>query len=75
MEVVPLTAGDIAAATAGRIAQGDPQQPVGRLSIDSRTFTAGDLFVAIRGERFDGHQFAADVLARGKQERFRVNVI
>ena len=62
---MPLTAGDIAAATGGRIAQGDPRQPVGRLSIDSRAFTAGDLFVAIRGERFDGHQFAGDVLARG----------
>src|SRR6185436_12931876 len=34
-------------------------------SIDSRTIAAGDLFVAIRGDRFDGHQFAADALDRG----------
>ena len=26
---------------------------------------AGDLFVAIRGERFDGHRFVADAFARG----------
>jgi len=29
------------------------------VSIDSRTVGTGELFVAIRGERFDGHQFAA----------------
>ena len=38
---------------------------IGRISIDSRTLAAGDFFVAIRGERFDGHQFVADALARG----------
>jgi UDP-N-acetylmuramoyl-tripeptide--D-alanyl-D-alanine ligase len=34
-------------------------------SIDSRTLAPGDLFIAIHGERFDGHTFVADVLARG----------
>ena len=32
---------------------------------DSRTVNAGDLFVALKGPRFDGHDFIADVLARG----------
>jgi UDP-N-acetylmuramoyl-tripeptide--D-alanyl-D-alanine ligase len=34
-------------------------------SIDSRTIAPGDLFFAIRGERFDGHAFVSDVLNRG----------
>lgn len=32
------------------------------LSIDSRTIRAGDLYVAIRGDRFDGHQFVPGAL-------------
>ena len=28
-------------------------------SIDSRTLNAGDLFIAIAGERFDGHELRA----------------
>ena len=35
------------------------------VTIDSRTAKAGDLFVAIKGERFDGHDFAGEVAARG----------
>ncbi len=34
-------------------------------SIDSRTLKPGDLFFAIRGERFDGHDFVAAALERG----------
>lgn len=33
--------------------------------IDSRQVTPGSLFVAIAGDRFDGHQFLADVAAAG----------
>ena len=65
MDALALTAGDLAAATGGRIEHGDPQRPIGRLSIDTRTIAEGDFFVALRGERYDGHQFVADALARG----------
>lgn len=34
-------------------------------SIDSRTIAAGELFFAIRGERFDGHDFVASAIERG----------
>jgi UDP-N-acetylmuramoyl-tripeptide--D-alanyl-D-alanine ligase len=34
-------------------------------SIDSRTAARGDLFFAVRGERFDGHDFVANALDRG----------
>jgi UDP-N-acetylmuramoyl-tripeptide--D-alanyl-D-alanine ligase len=35
------------------------------VSIDSRTVAAGDLFVALRGPRFDGHDFVGAALAKG----------
>ena len=35
------------------------------VSTDSRSIAAGELFVALRGERFDGHDYVRDVLARG----------
>ena len=35
------------------------------VAIDSRTLAPGDLFVAIRGPRHDGHAFVADAFARG----------
>ncbi len=38
---------------------------IGGYSIDSRTLKPGELFVAIVGPRFDGHQFVEDALARG----------
>ena len=34
-------------------------------SIDSRTVAAGELFFAVKGDRFDGHDFAAAALERG----------
>lgn len=36
-----------------------------RVTTDSRNLRAGDLFVALRGERFDGHDFVGDVFAAG----------
>ncbi|MCW3480726.1 UDP-N-acetylmuramoyl-tripeptide--D-alanyl-D-alanine ligase [Neisseriaceae bacterium JH1-16] len=38
---------------------------VGRVVTDSRAIQAGDLFVALRGERFDAHDFVAQALADG----------
>lgn len=35
------------------------------VSIDSRTLKAGELFVALRGERVDGHEFIAQAIERG----------
>lgn len=34
-------------------------------SIDSLTVTSGELFFAVKGERFDGHDFVAGAVARG----------
>lgn len=60
-----FTAAEIVSATGGRSIRGEPSQTVPGISIDSRTLRTGDLFVAIRGERFDGHQFVYAALERG----------
>jgi len=49
----------------GEIVAGDRSQVFGDVSIDTRTLNAGDLFVAIRGERFDGAAFAAAAIDAG----------
>ena len=36
-----------------------------RVVTDSRALESGDLFVALKGERFDGHEFVAAALAQG----------
>jgi UDP-N-acetylmuramoyl-tripeptide--D-alanyl-D-alanine ligase len=38
---------------------------VGPISTDSRTLAPGDIYCALSGERFDGHAFLADALAKG----------
>jgi UDP-N-acetylmuramoyl-tripeptide--D-alanyl-D-alanine ligase len=62
---IALTAAEIAAVTGGRVISGSPLQRIERWSIDTRSMAPGDLFVAIRGDRFDGHEFVAAALAAG----------
>ena len=40
------------------------------MSTDSRTLLAGDVFVAIQGDRFDGRKFVAEALERGALAAF-----
>ena len=54
---------EVAAATAGRLAGTDSSFT--GVSIDSRTLQPGELFFALRGERFDGHAFVATAAGRG----------
>jgi UDP-N-acetylmuramoyl-tripeptide--D-alanyl-D-alanine ligase len=61
-----FTIGEIAAATGGRII-GNPDKRVSGVSTDSRTVTPGRLFVPLRGERFDGHDYLPEVFAKGIQ--------
>ncbi len=35
------------------------------ISTDSRNIIKGDMFVALKGEKFDGHDFVADVINKG----------
>ncbi|MGW8272821.1 MAG: UDP-N-acetylmuramoyl-tripeptide--D-alanyl-D-alanine ligase [Thermodesulfovibrionales bacterium] len=59
-----LTLEAIVAATSGRILSRYAETFHG-VSIDSRTIGEGELFVALRGERFDGHDFVGEALKRG----------
>ncbi|MBW2460327.1 MAG: UDP-N-acetylmuramoyl-tripeptide--D-alanyl-D-alanine ligase [Deltaproteobacteria bacterium] len=54
---------EIARATGGRLE--GPAASTQGVVIDSRAVTPCSLFVALRGERFDGHRFAADVVEAG----------
>ena len=38
---------------------------IGNISIDSRSLEEGDLFIALRGEKFDGHDFVYEALKKG----------
>ncbi|MEW6325804.1 MAG: UDP-N-acetylmuramoyl-tripeptide--D-alanyl-D-alanine ligase, partial [Nitrospirota bacterium] len=75
-----MTAGDTAMRTAVRPAfqvkellpllgaellAGSAEAWVSALSTDSRVLEAGDYFLALKGERFDGHGFAQEALAKG----------
>ena len=56
------TSAEIAAATRGRATADFAATGV---SIDSRSIAKGDLFVALAGPSFDGHDFVATALAAG----------
>ena len=45
--------------------QGSPSSLVNGLSTDSRQVQAGELFFAIKGDRFDGHDFLDEVVRKG----------
>lgn len=55
----------IAAASGGELRRGLPSGVARRVCTDSRQAQEGDLFVALAGDRFDGHAFLADVVGRG----------
>jgi UDP-N-acetylmuramoyl-tripeptide--D-alanyl-D-alanine ligase len=60
-----LSVGELAASIAGAVVKGDAAVRVGSVCSDSRQIRPGCLFVALRGERFDGHDFVADAAAAG----------
>ena len=56
-QVVNLTGGRLSAGTPGLVIEG--------ISTDSRTIKPGQLFVPLRGENFDGHDFLVRALRNG----------
>ena len=55
----------IAEAGAAEIHNGPADAEIKNLCTDSRLAKAGDLFVALKGDKFDGHDFIAEVAAKG----------
>ncbi|ALJ56530.1 UDP-N-acetylmuramoyl-tripeptide--D-alanyl-D-alanine ligase [Candidatus Xiphinematobacter sp. Idaho Grape] len=56
---------EVAEMCGGVLLQGNPQCLVSRLSRDTRTLQPGDVYIALRGVRFDGNQFLAQAEAHG----------
>lgn len=59
-----LTIEDIIAATGGKVICRHSSAFTG-VSIDSRTIKQGELFIALKGTRFDGHNFLSEALKIG----------
>jgi len=53
----PVSILQIVDLSGAKLEQGDGKRTVERISTDSRTIKKGELFVALRGENFDGHKF------------------
>lgn len=60
-----MRAEELALAAGGRVATGRPDAELGDIAIDSRRIRPGDVFLAIRGRRLDGHDFIADAIRKG----------
>ncbi|MGI8665099.1 MAG: UDP-N-acetylmuramoyl-tripeptide--D-alanyl-D-alanine ligase [Jatrophihabitans sp.] len=64
--MITMTVAEIAEIVAGRPVGLDPQLAIsGKVEFDSRKVLAGDLFLAIKGERVDGHDYAEAAVAAG----------
>ncbi len=60
-----FTIHDILTATRGQLLQGPAKGRVSSVCIDSRVIKKGGLFIAVKGEIFDGHDFIDAVIGRG----------
>jgi UDP-N-acetylmuramoyl-tripeptide--D-alanyl-D-alanine ligase len=63
--MIPMTLAEIAAVVGGTV-DGEPDVTVtGAAFVDSREVVDGGLFVAVAGERVDGHEYAASAVQAG----------
>lgn len=63
METITVKA--LCAAVCGTLLQGDENAQIAAVNTDSRTVKAGELFLPLIGERFDGHDYIDAALSRG----------
>src|SRR5881398_3884803 len=61
----PLPISQIAKLGGASLSSGDGSVLIDKLSTDSRTLKPGELFVALRGEKFDGHNFVESAAKAG----------
>ena len=63
--MIDLTVSEVAAVTGGHVARGDGATVVSAVATDSRRIPAGALFVALRGEEADGHDYVPAAVEAG----------
>ena len=63
--MIPTTAGEVQKACRARLVRGAPGRTVSGISTDTRAIKPGDLFIALVGENFDGHNFVDDAIRKG----------
>ena len=61
----PLSLDQIAQFAGATRQNGEGARAITNLSTDSRSLRSGDLFVALRGDNFDGHKFISQAIQRG----------
>jgi UDP-N-acetylmuramoyl-tripeptide--D-alanyl-D-alanine ligase len=61
---VILTIEEVLKATGGKLLQGKGSAFFQGISTDSRTVAEGELFIALKGSRFDGHHYALEALKK-----------
>ena len=62
---IPWSTAEVIEATNGELISGNTGSSFAGISIDSRRISAGDIFVAIKGNVYDGHSFAGHVIEHG----------
>jgi UDP-N-acetylmuramoyl-tripeptide--D-alanyl-D-alanine ligase len=61
---VILSIEEVLKATRGKLLQGEGNTSFQGISTDSRTVTEGELFIALKGFRFDGHHYVLEALEK-----------
>ena len=59
--MIEMKVGDCLRAIDGKLISGTKNKVFRGVSIDSRTLKENELFICIRGDRFDGHNFIEEV--------------
>lgn len=62
--MITFTLSQLADITGGTLYGGD--RAIDAVTTDTRKVTAGCLFIALKGERFDAHDFVADALTAAR---------
>jgi len=65
MSTLRITLKDLFNLSGSEIVNPDSYKAVSNVTIDSRKIEKGSLFIAIKGEKFDGHDFVRDVIKNG----------
>ena len=63
--MITLPVSEVVSVTGGELLAGDGSSFISGVAVDSREVSAGGAFIALPGERVDGHAFVGDALTHG----------